>query len=518
MHNNYYLLRQLSSVLHRNLKGYRIGEIFSQNKNELVLSFYRSESEFFIKALLDPTFCCLSFPQTFHRAKKNSANIFDEILDLKVETIIQTPYDRSFGMEIEDGYMLFFKMYGNRSNIILFQNGDYINQFNHKLKSDRDLKPDVQRFDRDLSLSRFKELKGDYLAFLPVLSKKVVSYFQNRSYDDCQVEEQWAILNEFLKLLDKPVYYITEDNGSPALRLFKDVRVIKELDDPIAALNYFFTKHIKQAHLFDHKSAVRNRISALLKKNEHYISKTTSKLKELKERPKYHEVGDIIMANIHSIQPGSKKVKLFNFYRNTETEITLKPTLSPQKNAEIYYKKGKNETIEIEMLKSNIEARTKETDKLRRTLKNLETVDDFKVVEDLKQEIFHASAGASKKSDPFISVHYMGFDILIGKNNRANDLLTFKTAKKDDLWLHVKDAPGSHVVVRQKPGTNFPKPVIERAAELAAHHSKRKNETVCPVSYTYRKFVRKTKYLKPGEVIVEREQVILVKPQSWENK
>jgi len=107
----------------------------------------------------------------------------------------------------------------------------------------------------------------------------------------------------------------------------------------------------------------------------------------------------------------------------------------------------------------------------------------------------------------------LGYDILVGKNSKANDKLTSQYAKKNDLWLHAKGSPGSHVVIKQKPGSNFPKPVIEKAAELAAYYSKSKGESLCQVLYTESKYVRKRKGSIAGEVIVEKEKVILVEPK-----
>ncbi|MEL7006397.1 MAG: NFACT RNA binding domain-containing protein, partial [Bacteroidota bacterium] len=104
------------------------------------------------------------------------------------------------------------------------------------------------------------------------------------------------------------------------------------------------------------------------------------------------------------------------------------------------------------------------------------------------------------------------FDIYIGKNARANDELLRKYAFKEDLWLHAKDVSGSHVLVKHKAAKPFGAPVIEKAAQLAAYYSKRKNDTLCPVIYTPRKFVRKRKNDPPGAVVVEKEKVLLVEP------
>jgi predicted ribosome quality control (RQC) complex YloA/Tae2 family protein len=91
-------------------------------------------------------------------------------------------------------------------------------------------------------------------------------------------------------------------------------------------------------------------------------------------------------------------------------------------------------------------------------------------------------------------------------------LLTQKYAHKDDLWLHAKDVAGSHVVIRHKAGQTIPEPVIEHAAMLAGWYSKRQHDSLCPVTVTPKKFVRKPRGARPGQVLVERERVILVKP------
>jgi predicted ribosome quality control (RQC) complex YloA/Tae2 family protein len=106
------------------------------------------------------------------------------------------------------------------------------------------------------------------------------------------------------------------------------------------------------------------------------------------------------------------------------------------------------------------------------------------------------------------------FRVLIGKNAKNNDLLTQKYAYKDDLWLHARDVTGSHVILKYQAGKPFPRPVIERAAELAAWHSKRRTDSLCPVTVTPKKFVRKPKGMAPGQVIIEKEDVVLVVPRG----
>ena len=127
--------------------------------------------------------------------------------------------------------------------------------------------------------------------------------------------------------------------------------------------------------------------------------------------------------------------------------------------------------------------------------------------------------GLSKKENqaesqkPIFKVYeYMGFQILVGRNAKNNDELTFKYGYKEDLWLHAKDVKGSHVLIKYQSGKNFPRPVIQVAAQLAAFYSSNKNTNTCPVIFTPRKFVRKSKGLPAGAVFVDKEDIIFVKP------
>ncbi|RYY10904.1 MAG: DUF814 domain-containing protein, partial [Cytophagaceae bacterium] len=122
-----------------------------------------------------------------------------------------------------------------------------------------------------------------------------------------------------------------------------------------------------------------------------------------------------------------------------------------------------------------------------------------------------AKAGAEL---PFKVFEDRGFTILVGRNAANNDLLTQKYAHKDDLWLHAKDVTGSHVVIRHRAGQPVPEPVIEHAAQLAGWYSRRQHDSLCPVTVTPKKFVRKPKGALPGQVVVERERVVLVVPAN----
>ena len=132
-------------------------------------------------------------------------------------------------------------------------------------------------------------------------------------------------------------------------------------------------------------------------------------------------------------------------------------------------------------------------------------------------ETYKTNSKKEKKSEqPRFKIYdHIGFQILVGRNAKNNDELTFKYGYKDDLWLHAKDVKGSHVLIKYQSGKNFPKPVITVAAQLAAYFSSNKNSDTCPVIYTPKKFVRKSKGMPAGTVILEKEEIIFVKPHDF---
>ena len=221
------------------------------------------------------------------------------------------------------------------------------------------------------------------------------------------------------------------------------------------------------------------------------------------------------MANLHTLKAGEELVILPNFYQeNHPIEIKLKRALSPQKNAEVFYTKAKKQHLEISRLQQTILHKQEEIADIERKIDQLETVSDLKALRSLLKTVdFGNSLEKQAESLPYHSFEFNGYKILVGKNAISNDKLTLKHSHKDDLWLHAKDVAGSHVLIKYQSGKKFPKDVIERGAQLAAYFSKRKNESLCPVAVTPRKYVRKRKGDPSGAVIVEREEVILVEPK-----
>ncbi|WKN31297.1 NFACT RNA binding domain-containing protein [Porifericola rhodea] len=524
MHNNYYFFRLLSKQLEKQLNGWIVATCFSQNKDELIIGLtdpHPPHHEFYIKALLESQFSCLHFPENFHRSKRNSVDLFSQILDTQVVEVRQTPNDRSFSLMLQSveepnqTYQLVFKMHGNRANVILLQGKEVLSIFKHQLIKDEHLDPEVLPLKIEHSFANFEVKEGKANKLYPTLGPLPVKYLEQQAYEDASLEEKWRMLESMLHLLKNPeAIYTTFINGSFHLSLLAVGEIEQSFQEPIQAINHFFLKYIRDFHLLQEKNTLLKKLGKQITQTENYIQKNDTKLNELEEGAQYSQIADIIMANMHQIPPNSRKVVFNNFYTNQPIEIKLKQNVSPQKNAEALYRKAKNQKIELEKLKANIALKE---DRLLHLYEHLEKLEKLEHVRDIRQYAkdhnLEEELNEREEVLPYRSFEIRGYQVWVGKNAKNNDTLLRNYSWKEDLWLHAKDVPGSHVLIKHQAGKNFPKDVVEQAASLAAYYSKRKTDSLCPVIVTPRKFVRKSKDMQAGQVIVSQEEVIMVEPK-----
>ncbi len=518
MHNNYYFLRQLSGGLREKLRGWTLTTTFSQEKDELVLGFCREEAEFYIKAVLTPDFAALFFPETFQRARKNSVELFESAINCRVEEIIQYRNERSFGLLLEEDKLLLFKMHGKRANVILFDQGKVAELFHRKLVSDEKLVPESLHREIDQSYEAF--LKHDCQAgkLFPTFGTAVNKYLEKEGFASKECPEKWSLVLGVLNRLEHPVFYLTVLDELPTLSLLPVGEIEAEITDPVEAANRFYLRYAKTSTLDREK---RDALRPLEKKKHqtgNYLAKTYEKLWALENETRHEQIANILMANLSQVPSYAESVELYDFYHDRSVRIKLKKDQSVQRNAEIYYRKGKNEKIEIEILEKAIERKETELQKLDLHLEVIRNSNNLKELRKyLKENDLFEEAAAAEPANLFRQYEMMGFQVWMGRNAKNNDMLTVQYSRKDDLWLHAKDVSGSHVIIRFQSGQNFPEPVIEKAAALAAFHSKKRNDTLCPVTVTLRKYVRKPKGLPEGAVIVDKEKVIIVKPEDWKD-
>jgi predicted ribosome quality control (RQC) complex YloA/Tae2 family protein len=513
MHTNYYFLRQLAPALTERLAGYRVTACFSQEKDELVIGLTNGTAEFWLKAQLGANFPALALPETFQRARANSVDLFPDLLGEQVQTIVPWPQDRVVQINFRSGARLVLKLYGPRPNAIFRLTPDGPAQlFQQRLLADADLRP--------LEAAP-PVIVNESGKLPPPLADLPARYLRANGYDTAAPEARIRQANQVLAKLEMPAhYYLIQLDGRTRLSLLPLGEVLETFvgTEPIAALRRFVPMALGRRALEMELRQVRQTLERRADEASTAAAHARQRLHALAHEAGYRHTADLIMAHLHEIPAGAAQIEVLDFYTEQPRLIKLKTSEKPQRTAENLYRKAKNQQIEERQLTERIARREAEALTALERLEELDTQPALAELRGLrtwrKQHSLDPAQAATKAAQelPFKVFEDRGFTILVGRNATNNDLLTQKYAHKDDLWLHAKDVTGSHVVIRQRPGQPVPEPVVEHAAQLAAWYSRRQNDSLCPVTVTPKKFVRKPKGALPGKVIVERERVVLVKP------
>jgi predicted ribosome quality control (RQC) complex YloA/Tae2 family protein len=431
-----------------------------------------------------------------------------EILDVR-----SYHFERAISFILDQDLLLLFKLFGNFSNMLLFEKSKCIDIFKHNLNDEDKINP--EKLDRGIEINEENFSKAGYRPekMIPAIDTAIKGLLEKRGFNTGDQEGKWDLLKKVLQELEAPSYYITSVQDEVKFRLFPEGKILQRSMDPIAAITTFYYEHQRNHWLSQEKTKLLKILHQQLKKQEQYIHKSEKKQAEWMSHLDYRQKADIIMANLHHIKPHRQEIELFDFYHNQPVTIRLNPHLSPQKNAEQFYRKAKNQQKEVAMLENNITRKKKSAALLQKVIGEIGMASDLKTLKSLNEK-YQIDVESDKKhvTERFKSFEHMGFRILVGRNAKNNEELTFEYGYKDDLWLHAKDVSGSHVLIKYQAGKSFPRPVIEKAGQLAAYYSKNRHSTVCPVIYTEKKYVRKLKGAPPGTVRVEKESILFSNP------
>ncbi|WP_320940077.1 NFACT RNA binding domain-containing protein [Lysinibacillus capsici] len=231
--------------------------------------------------------------------------------------------------------------------------------------------------------------------------------------------------------------------------------------------------------------------------------------------------GELLMANIYAFEKGVKEVTVTNYYSETGEEITIPVSerKTPIENAQSYYTKYTKAKNALVMVQEQLEKTTDEIsyfEMLAQQVQQASPGDIEEIREELAEQGYLKLRHAKKKKkqakpEPERYVSSTGVTISVGKNNKQNDMLTFKLAKRTDIWLHTKDIPGSHVVIHSSEPDET---TLREAATLAAYFSKARESSSVPVDYTEIRQVKKPNGAKPGFVIYFEQKTLYIDPDE----
>lgn len=284
----------------------------------------------------------------------------------------------------------------------------------------------------------------------------------------------------------------------------------------------FYTTKAKQDRLRQQTIDLQRLIQSELMRNKKKMKLLIQESNDDQKAEQARLFGELLMASLHQIKRGEKEVQVANFFdpNNPMIKIPLDPAKTPVENAENYFKKYRK-------YQAAKKWKQKEIEKSQEKIAYLETVQmqlshpDQHEIDQIREELEevgivkpkHQKKSKNPSTKPTL-LHVYSSDqtlILVGKNNRQNDYLTHKVASAKDTWLHTKEIPGSHVVIR---GSSISQTTLMEAAMLAVYFSKARESSQVPVDYTLVKYVKKPKGAHPGFVTYEKQKTLYVTPDS----
>jgi len=259
-------------------------------------------------------------------------------------------------------------------------------------------------------------------------------------------------------------------------------------------------------------------------KNAKKLVKLQETLAETEGAEHYRRSGELLTAQLHLLQRGDSEAHIMDFYAEDQREITvaLDPALSPAENAQRYFRKYNKLKNSKAVVEEQMTAARAEIVYLESVLQGLASASpaDIEEIRDelteqgyIRQRNVKRGAKKKKKETPAVLKYTSseGVPLYVGRNNTQNDYVTCRLGQPADTWLHTKDIPGSHVLIR---AGQFGDKTLQEAALLAAYYSKAKSSSNVPVDYTLIRHVRKPNGAKPGFVIYENQKTLFVTPDE----
>ncbi|WP_279119961.1 Rqc2 family fibronectin-binding protein [Fusobacterium varium] len=527
-------LNKIKDELKENLLGKKINKI--TKNTEVSLSVYFGKTELVFS-------CNPSFPICYITDSKESilensaglaANMRKHLLNAMLTDIQQLGFDRilcfKFAKINELGeiknYSIYFEIMGKYSNFIFTDEDDKIIDL-------------LKRF--SLEENRLRALFPGLKYEQPIIEEKI-SPLNITEEEFNKFKNENSLLKNIEGLGKLTVQNITDFNSftqllnaqsQPKIFLNKDRIVLgtvlniipkgKEYDDVLSfksfreAINFYINSENLSSSFDTLKTQLLDNINKKVKKNMRILSLLEEEALEKQDFIKYKEQGDILAASIYTLKRGMTSLTTYDFYNNREISIPLDPQITPQENLEKLYKK-------YNKLKRGMEANKRRFIEINEELNYLNSIklfidnssntDNLKLIqEELISQGYiklQQKKGNRKKQIKEIGygvLEFEGFKILYGRNNIENDNLTFKVASKEDIWLHSKNIPGSHVIIK---ANEITEEMLLKGAEVAAYFSKSSTGDKISVDYTKKRYINKPKGSKPGFVTYENEKNILI--------
>ncbi|WP_414526430.1 NFACT family protein [Nodularia chucula] len=295
-------------------------------------------------------------------------------------------------------------------------------------------------------------------------------------------------------------------------------------------LNRYYTDELNQQVFAQLQHQLNQKLHNILVKLRNKAATFSQRLQQSDQADEYRAKADLLMSHLHKWQPGMIEIILTDFETEQPVAIALQPDKNAVQNAQKLYKqhqKLKRARAAVEPLLFDVNSEVSYLEQVEAAIaqiENYQTAADLQALEEIRDELisqkyledpgYRSRSNSETASTNFHRYHTPnGFEVLIGRNNRQNDQLSFRVAGDYDLWFHAQEIPGSHLLLRLEPGA-VPETVdLQFVANLAAYYSRARQSEQVPVVYTQPKHVYKPKGAKPGIAIYKQERILWGQPQ-----
>lgn len=558
------VIKSIVNELKDKIEGGKIQKIYQLNEHILLLNIYNNRINYQLLISTNPQNARLHFTKEKYDIPSNPP-AFCMVLrkylqNSTIKSINQIGLDRSVEFLIESkdelGFYeekrLFVDIMGKYSNIVLTNNNhkviEAIKRISHEMSSVRAVYPgtiftnlennkiDILKSDKDLfdiEIPENYKLKKIFYMFFTGFGPQIGNEIAFRSnldldlnYGQLNYEQKFKLNESFLEIkkqiivnnLSAFLYFNKEnvDDFYPLLLNHKG-NDYKKLESISESLDLYYKYNVNDNSLNQAKNNLDKVIDNLLLKATHKLDNLKNDYNNALDYEKTKIEGDLLSAIAHNIKKGVNEVNTYNYYDDTYINIKLDPKKSIWENIESKYKTSRKAHKRLKLLKISIPNLKNDIEyfhMLKIQLNNIESLIEIdEIKEELSKEGFIKKSNKSKKkkesiSKPLRFITKNNNLIYVGKNNKQNEQITLREANQNDLFFHIKDLPGSHVILKST--YNIDEDDIYQAAYLAAKYSKNSNDRYIDVDYTEKKNVNKAKGSKPGMVYYSNFKTIRI--------
>ena len=530
MIKNYFYLNRFVIEAGKILPGKKIYNIFTQEKDKLIIVFGEEESVEYLEIYVNPGQPHINIRTGYSRAKKNTIDVFPEAKGQIISSIKIAEDDRLIKIDLQNA-TFFFTIRGKYTNVFFISEDNSISSFK---KIEEDLLKDLILELQDQSyIDSFNQLdlkleSRDYYFDIkkkyPIIGNEIINETKRRDKSDS--ENISLLLKKVInKIIDEqPTVFIDNLAGEVHLApasfdVFTHIEK-KSFDTLIEAQSTFLSKKKFISEKQRMLKLITKQLERDLKKTVNKLNKLSAVVQKKSKEEEFNRFGNLLLLNISKIKRGMDSIEVEDIYiSNNIVKIKLNSKISANKNVEYYFDKSKSEKIRIEKSKELLEQVKTKFKELKEIEQILIETDDLKELKGImkKMKIKDKDYVESKDDIRLKFKHYIiegKYNVYVGKDSKNNDLLTTRFAKQNDFWFHARSVSGSHVVLRvENIKESIPKNILKNVAALAAFHSKAKTAGTVPVAYTLKKYVIKKKGYPIGTVHLLKEDVLLVKPE-----